>query len=280
MKHILRTRKALAQLKEERQYGTNSFGLVFRDRPPVLHRGKVCYNILNVEHPSYSGETGPISFISLISPLNPGELLGITAVQFMNWLMRDSPFSHVFYTKSGKRALKEGMVCHTDVPAPMLIGGLSIAREVNECPDKVVLWGELVRLGMKPIHAYVATYYLIRLSGMAFQVKKPPYNTNHLALSYPLTREYIKNFCLGRVVSSGMTNFRECTRFYGVFLLWGKQGAHDRAIFRYSKPPTKIEHSGWGNNSYTSSIITYKTTEERQEFVREFTKQIEEICNG
>jgi len=281
MKHIRKSRKALSQLKKAANGGTNTFALVYKDKLTKSYIGKVCYASLNYDNAVQAKGKEPVSFLSTIQPLS--HTLSEhkdTVVLLLEWLFRDSPYASVFYTKSAEKALKQGMICHTDVSASLLIGGLSIAREINECPDKVRIWGELVELGMPLIYAYVATYFLEKSGERGFRVTRPPYNSNHMSLDYPLTTNYIKTFCSGQVVPNVKRNiFRKNTNYMGVFRLWGVQegGGHD---FMFSKKHTKIEHKGWNNKPYYTTDLTYKTKSERKQFVKEFTKQMKEICYG
>lgn len=282
MKHIRKTRKALTVLKNKNSCGVNSFGLVYVDKPTVYHVGKVCYNALNFENPRQIKGHGPVSFISVIRHL-PHQLSDRRPLveAYLDWVFNDSPFHSVFFTKSGAEALDKGMICHTDVSACLLIGGLSLPREVNECASKILLWGDLVINGMSPIHAYVATYYIDKLHGLAFQVKKPPYNTNHLPLAYPLTPQYIRNFLLGRIQDNeDRHDFRVSTNFMGVFGLWGSQHNQETLKLALSRSPQRVEVEGWGGEPMVSELLVYKTREDRMEFARDFTKQMKEICDG
>jgi len=281
MKHICKIRKALAHLIPRAKSGVNNFALVFPKAETIYYYERVCYHALNYDNHEYTIDGGPIAFLSTIRPLKTvlSKDNKVAAITFLDWTFNDSPFASVFYTKNGRNALRGGVVCHTNVDASLLIGGLSLVRELNEEPIKVVIWYELVRLGMDPLYAYVATYMLQSTEGKGFQWKKPPYNGNHLSLPAILSAKYIRSFCKGKVVIKRHI-FKENTNFMGIFNLWGhyhEGGAHR---FMFSKKGTKIKYDGWGAYQDHRTIIAFPEEGDRITFVREFSHQMQEICNG
>jgi len=285
MKYLRKSRAALKELREGKESGkhgssVNNYAAVY----PTYHKcwwNRVCYNNLNFEGHKWKGA---VSFVSLIR--NCEKVGRRVSILYLDWILNNSPWSSVFYTKVPNKAIDKGIICHTNVLSTLLMSGLSAVREIDECPNKVIIWGELVNAGLNPEYAYIATHYLEICEG-GFLLNKPYYNTNHLSLNQPFTPKYLKNFCAGKIARVGEHSpprniFKKNTKFSGVFNLWGNPRDGKAIDFKYSTKPKKVKKEPNENDWHTNvkpNYVAYTTIRSKKIFVREFTSQMEKVCH-
>ena len=77
-------------------------------------------------------------------------------IPYYRWLLNDSPYAECFITKDAKEAIQYGIICKTNVPSNLLVGGLVASRYPWEyAQNNYRAWCELYKRGVHPSMAFV-----------------------------------------------------------------------------------------------------------------------------
>lgn len=100
------------------------------------------------------------------------------SIRFYDWLLNRSPWAEVFVTKSGKLGARRGVVCHTNVPSNLLLGGLIASRVAWEHINIMATWGKLTEAGVDESLAFFLAH------GVDLSYKEASFNgmAGHCAL--------------------------------------------------------------------------------------------------
>jgi hypothetical protein len=84
-------------------------------------------------------------------------------VEYLDWLLKESPFSSYYTEESFEEAVAlGGIAIRTDVPSNLMMNALQMIRYVWEFPEMVDNWAELVKAGLSPSDAFVCTHFISR----------------------------------------------------------------------------------------------------------------------
>lgn len=143
----------------ERMFATASMGMVFKlgpgDYRPWVGKNSACHaNLNSYSHPEYDeGDGIPVCAVTVLPQKGwkegrmskPGQL----EYEFVKWLIKESPWKHVWYTRQISQALKQGyIVARTDVPQNVLSSALIATRALNEHKQIAENFGHFTREGI------------------------------------------------------------------------------------------------------------------------------------
>ena len=188
-----KAKELLAGMVKDRdsEYGLahlQHFYTLYFDGKEPREGGNACYSSIQGIRESL---TNVDAIVSLTTHYNKRIPTMEDTGEYYAWLIKESPFSPVFKCKNTKKAVEEGIICHTTQRADLTGGALISARMAYEYPQAIRIWTKLVRGGVHPSIAYMLMM-TFREDGVVNTVA--PYGGGHCILPHTVYRKDVVNF--------------------------------------------------------------------------------------
>lgn len=134
---------------------------------------------------------------------------------YYEWLLNDSPWSHIFPKEFNKKINPEYpfVVLATNHPANMVVSACIATRSMWEGMDNIVIWRELVQNNIDPNIAYILCSVLIKRGGEYCYDLMP---NEHWPISSSADLSYALNFVQKKTDEKYMlANFFESSQYTG-----------------------------------------------------------------
>lgn len=159
---------------------------------------------------------------------------------FLEYLFNESPYKDVFLIKDVEYCLKYGVLCNTEVPSNLLVGGLTVLRSLWEYTHIPIQWKALVDLGVQADMALLAAHILLK-DGERYRLRGQ--GMGHRAFDPDnITKVTAKNF-FTRTPPNAKENYKDSGTYSSINTMWGSGG--DILFSGYKQKTTGVV-MGWG----------------------------------
>lgn len=218
-----------------------NYGFMQEDGDILMSSTQVCHAGIN--HPPHTRKpfvaivseilgTGKDGLENLIRRQELGEEI---VIEYYDWLLNESPVSHVFITKDAEQAIKDKLiVLDTANPRAVLLAACIMHRHVWEEIKVPRVWHDLVKAGVDKDGAFVlahcfgigyADYENLGKQLVPLSIRSS--NNNHNIFYGELYAGKLTNFIAHNIVGAEIQNFKDATerdwphfRISGLFGGW------------------------------------------------------------
>lgn len=141
------------------------------------------------------------------------------AIEYYDWLLNRSAYSSNFITKDAEYAASKGVVCSTDIPSNLLVGGLIAHRYPWEHPGLTRQWKKFVDTGLSGDMAFLLCHQFREAPGGV--ISSGSYSVHGALEAVDITLNLARNF-INHTPNKRFLNkpFKEDTCYRRVTLAW------------------------------------------------------------
>lgn len=214
----------------------NATAIVYPDKDPDFTLETVC-----LAHMSRV-ESGSIAVVNMLMDQREKEgfLTESEALQYMHWLLVDSPYAETFISKSAHQALLDKYtISDSMAPANLMVGGMVAVRRLWEFPIIARIFCDLTNRGVNKNLAYVLGH---TVAGSFEREGSYDFSTlrgAHTSIGGAIAARAAGNFIKGVVITKSKP-YKESTYYYGYSTQFGDED-YSLHTFLMGLPRNKVE---------------------------------------
>ncbi len=194
--------------------GLQHFTVLYSDGTPPHKGSTACYSsVYGRDKISHNAE----AIVSLTTHYRCNKPTMEDTGEYYSWLIKESPFAPIFKSKNVKKAVEEGLICHTNQRQDLTASALISARMAYEHPHAVRIWATLVRGGVHPSLAFclMGTF---KVSGGMYVVQRT--GGAHFIIPYHVSKGFLHNFMCNSPICEEVS-FKEYRGYMNNSSMWG-----------------------------------------------------------